>query len=68
MPWQYAYDDDENETTVYYSDNKIGVVDGKLTEWKNGVPSGDVENLIKKAVDDPMVVDLLYGFEEIRDE
>ena len=65
--WQYNYDAEKGETTIYHEDEKIGTFEGRITSWKAGVPTGEAREIIKNAVDDPMVVDLLYGFEEIEE-
>ena len=67
MTWTYQYDDESDETTIYHNDEKIGTFDGRITSWMSGLPMGDAKEIIKQAVDDPMIVDLLYGFSE-RDE
>ena len=65
--WQYNYDDESDETAIYYEGDKIGTVDGQITSWRSGLPKGEAREIIKNAVDDPMVVDLLYSFSEIQE-
>ena len=62
MSWSYHYDGDDDVTHIYHNDNKIGSVGGEITSWQSGMPTGEAKQLIKESVDDPMVVDLLYGF------
>ena len=65
MSWTYQYDDEIDVTTIYYKDDKIGDVDGEITSWRAGMPLGEAKQIIKNAVDDPVIVDLLYGFSEV---
>ena len=65
--WTYHYDLDDDVTHIYHGDNKIGSVEGEITSWKSGMPTNEARELIKDAVDEPMIVDLLYGF-STRDE
>jgi len=63
--WEYKHDFEDDETIIYYDGNEVGSVDGKINSWRNGYPSGTAREVIKKEVDDPMIVDLLYGFSEV---
>jgi len=62
MSWEYEYDSENDETKIKYNGRHMGVVNSKITSWRSGMPLGDAKEIIKDAVDDPMVVDLLYGF------
>ena len=66
--WTCEYNEDNDETAIYHDGTKIGQIDGRITSWIAGMPQGEAKDIIKNAVDDPMIVDLLYGFDEIRDE
>ena len=68
MSWTYKYDPEEDETTIYYKNEEKGRIDGQITRWKSRMPQGDAKEIIKEAVDDPIIVDILYGFEEIAEE
>ena len=65
--WEYEYDSETDKTTIYWDDDKIGTVDEEITSWRSGLPKGEAREIIKNAVDDPMVVDLLYDFSEIQE-
>lgn len=67
MTWAYQYNEDDDTTTIYHNDEKIGTLTGRINSWKSGMPVGEAKEIIKSAVDDPMILDLLYGFVE-RDE
>ena len=64
MSWTHHYDDEADKTTIRYDDDDLGTVDGRLTSFSAGMPTGEAREIIKEAVDDPMVIDLLYGFSE----
>ena len=68
MTWEYEYDAETDETIIYWNGEKQGVVDGEITSWIGGYPRGEAREVIRNAVDDPAVVDLLYGFEKIRED
>jgi len=62
MNWEYEYNDNDDNTVLYYKGEKIGTVDGEIGSLKNGLPTGEAKEVIEKAVDDPMAFDLMYGF------
>ena len=65
MSWEYQYNEDDDVTTIYHNDEKIGTLSGRIDSWRSGMPVGEAEKIIKDAVDDPMIVDLLYGFSKV---
>ena len=65
--WEYKHDAEDDKTLIYHDGVKVGSVDGKINSWTNGYPSDNAREVIKKAVDDPMIVDLLYGFSELEE-
>ena len=67
MSWTYQYDEDKDETTIRHNSKDIGVIDGQINSWRGGMPI-EAKSVVKDAVDDSMVVDLLYGFEEIHED
>jgi len=68
MTWKYKYDEEVDKTKIYYGENEIGTIEGKITKWHNGLPKGDAKRIINNAVGDDKLIDLLYGFVEISDE
>ena len=64
MTWTYNYDNDKDETTIRYDGEDLGKIEGRLNSFRGGIPTGEARKIIKEAVDDPMIVDLLIGFSE----
>jgi len=65
MSWEYQYNQDDDVTTIYHNGEKIGTLTGRINSWRSGMPAGEAKEIVKSAVDDPMLVDLLYGFSEV---
>jgi len=70
MTWVLEYDAGADETAVYWNGSKLKVIDGKITQFKRGVPVGKgrkvIEDLIKNAETSKrvsMLYDLHFGFE-----
>ena len=68
MTWEYEYDEESNETTIYWGESQA-TIDGKITRWKNGYPLGEgreaVAGLIQEAGTPDrirMQYDFNYGF------
>ena len=71
MTWEYAYDAESDETTIYWDNTEQGTVSGKITDWKSGYPLGETRQVIASAIQDAgtpdrirMQYDFNYGFEE----
>ena len=65
--WTYKYNEDTDETEIKHNGDVAGVIDGQITSWRSGMPVGEAKEIIKDAVDEPMIVDLLYGFSKFED-
>ena len=70
--WEYEYDEDNNETILYWDDEQQTIVSGEITEWKNGYPvTHETREAIAEAIQDAgtpdrirMQFDFNYGFSE----
>ena len=70
--WEYYYDEDEDETLIYWDDEIVGTIDEEITKWQNGYPATDngreaVAEVIQNAGTPDrirMQYDFNYGFEE----
>ena len=69
MTWEYEYDRERDETTVYWDGSEQFTIGGEITRWENGYPTGDAREEIGKHLqetDSParemMLFDLNYGF------
>ncbi|WP_435065898.1 hypothetical protein [Halobaculum sp. EA56] len=75
MSWEYKYDDEVDETTIYWSGNgttKSITISGRIDAWVSGCPE---KTVAKEAVADMiqnagtperirMLYDLNFGFKE----
>ena len=41
MTWEYSYDEDADETTIYWDGDEQTTIDGEITNWINGYPATD---------------------------
>ena len=41
MRWEYEYDADTDETTIYWDDEEQATIEGQITRWRNGYPATD---------------------------
>ena len=70
--WEYNYDDENDETTIYWDGEQQATIDGQITRWHNGYPvTTEAREAIAEAIQDAgttdrirMQFDLNYGFEE----
>ena len=70
--WEYYYDEDEDETLIYWDDEIVGTIDEEITKWQNGYPATDnareaVAEVIQNAGTPDrirMQYEFNYGFEE----
>ena len=68
--WEYVYDEDSNETVIYWDDEKQATVEGEITGWHNAYPATDkareaVADAIQSAGTPErirMMYDFNYGF------
>jgi len=70
MTWQYEYDEESNETTIYWEEYQA-TIDGKITRWKNGYPLGEAREALSDLIQEAgtpdrirMQYDFNYGFSE----
>lgn len=74
MTWEYAYDDSEDETKIFYGGAIQGTVSGRIDEWRDGLPMGDARQVVADAIQTDtlntvqMQYELNYGFSERSDE
>ena len=72
MTWEYEYNSDADETTIYWDGEEQGTVDGKISRWRNGYPATEeAREAIAQAIQDAgtperirMQFDFNYGFSE----
>jgi len=72
MTWEYSYDEDSDETRIYWEEEEKTTIDGKITRWRNGYPaSEEAREAIRdvlQTTDHPTTVlmdyDMNFGFEE----
>jgi len=71
MSWEYQYDADADETTIYWNESEQGNLTGEITEWKNGYPVGKAKEVVADAIQNAgtperirMQYDFNYGFEK----
>lgn len=75
MTWEYSYDEDEDETTIYWDGEEQGTFNGKITRWRNGYPASDeAREAVAEAMQSAgtperirMQFDFNYGFFERTD-
>ena len=72
MSWKYEYDEDADETTIYWEDAEQGSVDGQIKTWNAGCPLGNARGVVSDAIQSAdkserikMQFDLHYGFQKI---
>ena len=73
--WAYSYDENEDETAIYWDEDKVAVINGEITRWRDGYPATDeAREAVAEAIQSAgtperirMQFDLNYGFSE-RDE
>ena len=68
MTWEYEYDEESNETTIYWEESQA-TIDGKITRWKNGYPLGEGREAVAALIQEAgtserirMQYDFNYGF------
>ena len=72
MTWEYSYDAETGETTIYWANDEQATIDGEITRWLNGYPATDaagkaVAEVIQNAGTPDrirMQYDFNYGFSE----
>lgn len=72
MTWEYQYDEDTDETTIYWDGDEQDTIDGEIIAWKNGYPATEEgREAIAEAIQSAgtperirMQFDFNYGFEE----
>ena len=72
MNWEYSYDDDADETTIYWDDEEQTTVDGRVTEFRNGYPASEQARAairdVLQTTDHPTTIimqyDMNFGFSE----
>jgi len=76
MTWEYEYDEEDDETTIYWDDEEQATIDGKIASWKAGYPNThEAREAIAEAIQEAesperirMQFDFNYGFSERSDE
>ena len=74
--WEYEYDAESDDTTIYWRDDEQATVDGEITRWKNGYPHSEAaREAVAEAIQDAgtperirMQFDFNYGFSERVDD
>ena len=68
--WEYEYDADADETTIYWDDDKQGTVEGEITHFRNGYPLDGAREVVAQAIQAAgtpdriqMQYDFNYGFD-----
>lgn len=74
MSWEYQYNPESDDTTIYWvgeSETKQSTVAGKITRWKDGYPMGQGREVVTGMIQSAgtperirMQFDLNYGFAE----
>ena len=71
MTWEYEYDDESDETTIYWNGEVQATISGEITSWRNGYPVGHAREAVAKAMQNSgtpdrirMQYDFNYGFSE----
>lgn len=72
MTWEYDYDEQADETTIYWDGKEQATIDGKITRWRNGYPATDTaREAVAEAIQNTgtpkrirMQYDFNYGFAE----
>jgi len=70
--WEYEYDENSDETVIYWDDEEQATVDGQIESWVNGYPATEnVREGVAEAIQDAgtaerirMQYDFNYGFDE----
>ena len=70
MAWEYEYDGESGETTIYWDGDEQATIERKITQWRNGHPETEkAREAIAEAIQDAgtpervrMQFDLNYGF------
>ena len=74
--WEYEYDDENDQTTIYWNDDEQATVNGQIDQWQNGYPAtNEAREAIAEIIQGAgtpdrirMQYDFNYGFEERRNE
>jgi len=61
MSWTTDYNKEDDVTIIKYNQSEIGRVDGRIAK-SNGLPI-EGRDIIKSHVNNPEIVDLIYGFD-----
>ena len=72
MTWEYSYDEDSDETTIYWDGDEQATIQGKITRWRNSYPATEsareavAESIQNAGTPDRirMQYDFNYGFSE----
>ena len=70
--WEYEYNDESDETTIYWNGKEKGTIQGQITEWSNGYPATDeAREAVAEAIQEAgtpdrirMQYDFNYGFKK----
>jgi len=70
MMWEYEYDEDADETVIYWDSEEQATIDGEINRWRNGYPATDeARETIAEAIQGAgtpkrirMQFDFNYGF------
>jgi len=70
--WGYEYNEDSNETTIYWDGTEQATIDGQINRWQNGYPATpEAREAVAEAIQDAgdterirMQYDFNYGFAE----
>ena len=66
MTWTYEYDGGDNETTIYWDDDKQATINGEIAHWRNGYPASDeARETVAEAIQNagnPERIRIQFGF------
>ena len=66
MTWEYGYNDEAEETAIYWDDEKVATIDGRIRRWRNGYPATDeARDAVAQAIQEagtPERIRMQFGF------